>query len=60
MIGPRLEQANRIARKRMARLGYPVMWQRFRKWNGSCSCGMCSGPKYKRKGLTRRLRRVEG
>lgn len=57
MLGERLKSANGIAQKRADRhdyYGWPKHNGVFRKWNGSCSCGMCRGERYKDKGFNKR------
>lgn len=70
MFGARLRKANEIARKRYERTyrywdgTWPYFLKnppkepvgRFRKWNGSCSCPGCRGPRYNSKGLSKRIR----
>ena len=56
MLGKRLNEANKIAQKRVRKLmwGNNVPLGFFRKSNGSCSCVMCRGEKYKAKGFYKR------
>ena len=61
ILGRRLIQANRIAKKRHTRGQYgrftPGIYQRFRKSNGTCSnsqCMICKKDGYKDKGINKR------
>lgn len=51
MLGLRLAQADHIAERRQSRRGLEsVPANRFRKFNGCCSCWACRGPRYGQKG----------